>query len=353
MWINTIHILRGMSSAVMLPLTQMPSPTRNTLIAVLFSVMVLALATGAYLYFSKPHNPNNPSIPSTIDPFSSLSGKLYLTLSPMDKNRTRLYKYNLSTKELLHIAPLGIFAITPAISPDTTETAMVMYPQTGTATTTLQIFIRNRLNGNSRQVTTSSTVSKRVPDWSPDGTKIAFTAQTASNKSFLTPNDWNVYVTDLSGKETLITSGSYPKWSPDGKKLILLKNDGLYLYNLASTTATAEKKLWGGTIDLSMKIALNASRDTLAWTDASSEKMLIFSVNFTNESITPQKRITTFGFWPVFSPDGKYVVVQEGDNAADLNPRLTAYNLSTGDKKEILDLQAFNPQKMFLTYWSQ
>jgi len=161
----------------------MPAPSKTTLITAAALILVLVFL-GAYCYFSKP---------KTVDPFSNLSGKLYLTLSPIGENRTRLYKYDISTKLLEKIAPLGVFAMTASLSPDNKKTAFSMYPQTGTATTTLQIHLRNRTTGEIQQLTHSPTILKRMPDWSPDGMKIAFMAQPLGKKvASAVPDDWNV-----------------------------------------------------------------------------------------------------------------------------------------------------------------
>ena len=315
-------------------------PHREYLIGGLF-IIVLVILGGVYIY-------------NRLPPFSDLNGKVFLTLSPKDKNQTRLYTYDLKTKKLERIKP-NILAMTISISPDGKYSAFIMFPRKvdGTlSTTTIQLHVRDRKSGEIEQITKSKTSLKRLPDWSPDGINIAFMAQDSSKKKFFVPNDWDVYITDLSGNERFVTEGGYPKWSPDGKKLLLFKNDGLYLYNLASSGQGALKKLWNGKVYLNMKLAINQSRDTIAWASIDTNETLIFKVDFENENVQGLKRINNRGFWSVFSPDNKYLIVQEVDWGATLSrPRLTAYTLAGNEKKEILNLDNYNQGKMFLTDW--
>ena len=80
--------------------------------------------------------------------------------------------------------------------------------------------------------------------------------------------------------------------------------------------------------------------------------MEIFSVNLKRETAEHFTRFKGLSFWPVFSPDGRYLIVQEVDSVTGLDsPHLTAYDLSNDYKKEILDLSDFDQGKMFLTDW--
>ena len=195
--------------------------------------------------------------------------------------------YDFETKKLKMRAPSNVLAMTPSLSPNLISTAFVSFEKRndGTLATSTQLYLRERATGEIAQLTKSQTFLKRMPDWSPDGTRIAFMAQDSTQKAFMVPNDWNVYVTDLAGNEHLIAAGGYPKWSATGEKLIFLRNDGLYLYNLASSSPSALKKLWNGTVALNMKLAINQSRDIIAWTNIDSEEILIFSVDFQTERV--------------------------------------------------------------------
>ncbi len=321
--------------------------SRRVIIVGLAVVLAILAVFFVYLNFFRIHTP-------AVESFSDLKGSVYLTLTPTDKNQMRLYTYDFVTGELKMRDPINKFAMTSSMSPDRRWTAFVAFAKEEGAKNTfqLQLHLRDRTSAEIKQVTKSSTILKRMPDWSPDGTNIAFMAQDSSKKKFLVPNDWNVYMTDLSGKEQLVTEGGYPKWSPDGKKLIFFKNDGLYLYNTASSSPTAEKKLWNGKVYLNMKLAISRDRDMLAWTHIDSNVAFVFKVDFDNETVTGIKKIDTRAFWSIFSPDGKYLVLQEVDWGTVLTrPRLTAYNLAGEEKVEILDLGQFDQKKMFLTDW--
>jgi len=54
----------------------------------------------------------------------------------------------------------------------------------------------------------------------------------------------------------------------------------------------------------------------------------------------------------MFSPDGKYLVVQEIDfNAESSNPRLIMYNVETSEKEFLLDLNEYEQFAMWINDW--
>jgi TolB protein len=62
------------------------------------------------------------------------------------------------------------------------------------------------------------------PDWSPDGTKIAFASTRNSGRP-------QIFITDVGGQEFQIISEKYayetqPSWSPDGKQLLYITTRG-------------------------------------------------------------------------------------------------------------------------------
>jgi len=81
-----------------------------------------------------------------------------------------------------------------------------------------ELFILNLETGKKKQLTHNNVIDY-MPDWSPDGKKIAFRRE---GKNLIDPV--LIYVFDLgSGEETKITSehnAGPPDWSPDGKKIV-------------------------------------------------------------------------------------------------------------------------------------
>jgi len=63
------------------------------------------------------------------------------------------------------------------------------------------------------------------PDWSPNGTELAYTGAVSDAQT-------NIYICDASGKRAhRLTQhgGSQPVWSPDGKYIAFVNNNGLYV----------------------------------------------------------------------------------------------------------------------------
>jgi Tol biopolymer transport system component len=83
------------------------------------------------------------------------------------------------------------------------------------------LVIMDRTGGNARQLT--SNPSDSSPDWSPAGSKIAFTRDTGGN--------WDIWVinADGSGETRLTTDDSVdglPAWNPEGTHIAFLSNRG-------------------------------------------------------------------------------------------------------------------------------
>jgi hypothetical protein len=102
------------------------------------------------------------------------------------------------------------------------------------------LIIMDRQGGNLRQLT--SDPSDLSPDWSPAGTKIAFTRDTGGN--------WDIWVinADGSGETRLTTDGSVdglPAWNPEGTHIAFLSNRaGTWAIWVMAADGSGQRKLF-------------------------------------------------------------------------------------------------------------
>lgn len=105
------------------------------------------------------------------------------------------------------------------------------------------IFTIPAKEGITRNLTRTSGVAERYPNWSPDGKWIAYFSDRSGEYSLYTRP------ADGSGKETLVQSFGkgfryIPQWSPDSKQLLFLnKKTEMMLFDLAGKKITVIDKL--------------------------------------------------------------------------------------------------------------
>jgi Tol biopolymer transport system component len=83
------------------------------------------------------------------------------------------------------------------------------------------------------------------PSWSPDGREIAFTARASSVTTRRQPEEWSVYRMGTDGSEpvpltttdSLLAAPTHPAWSPDGSVIAFVITDAPSYYNQLWTMA--------------------------------------------------------------------------------------------------------------------
>ncbi|MEW6051038.1 MAG: PDZ domain-containing protein [Candidatus Zixiibacteriota bacterium] len=181
------------------------------------------------------------------------------------------------------------------------------------------IFTVPAKEGNTRNLTLSSSANDMNPVWSPDGKWVAYISDKSGEDEF--------YITSQDGKESvqLITGGDSHRygavWSPDSKKLAF-SDKSLRLYVVAVATKQTVQ------ID---KATRNEIRD-MAWSPDSRflaySKVLdngirtIFTFAFDNNTLHQLTPSWTNDYGPAFDPNGQYLYFISERN---FNPVLGAY----------------------------
>ncbi|NQV93505.1 PD40 domain-containing protein [Candidatus Kaiserbacteria bacterium] len=305
-------------------------------------------------------------IPIEKDAQFNISGSLHLTLLP--KNESKLvntYTYDINSAEFKSIQLAQGLNMTTKVSPNGDRLAFARYG----GDEVMHIFVTDQERKDFKRISKNKLSFKREPTWSPDGSSIAYVAFEEDGSDAHDPEGWQVYVADTRSGDTkkderLITRGYNPIFSPDGNSLLLIKNEGLYLYDL--TQNKEPEKVWGvlggedsgSHMHSHMKLSLSHDAKTLAWSDhhkLPNGGLTLFSItSWSPFSIEVKKQIDNYIIYNIFSPDDKYLAVQVADEALDgqlINGRVLVYNLDTFDFKNILDLRGFNVDFMWLTDW--
>lgn len=288
-----------------------------------------------------------------------LSGTLLLTLREKGASTFHPYAYDFETGNLLRVESVGDTAMNITPSPDASQAAF----------SARRGDIRHIVvieSGREYAVSYNTLAFKREPRWSSDGTRIAYVATDARDAHVAHQAEgWSVYVARADGSgEEYVGAGYAPVFSPDGRKVLFIRADGLYLFDLEDKTS---KKVWeivGGDAHSHMKLSLSPDFSTLAWSDHHGFReagvLALFTIDSWEPfSMSPSAHLITPAVFSAFSPDGSRLAFQTAvatttpAGAALLYPKIFLYSLRTGAMAAILDLDGFDPSFLWVDAWTQ
>lgn len=307
-------------------------------------------------------------------PFDTLSGTLYLTLAPQGDRATDLYQFDVKTHQFTKMFDDNFIKYTGKFSPSSEKMAFASATLDRSSDfflpskEFLQVNIYDKNTGAITKLTDTNTLNKRIGGWSPDGQSIAFISRASTlysnneeaTESFYKPDDWSLDTVDVNGEVKHIDVGTSPLWSPDGAQLLFLKSDGLYVHTLSKGTSEKVYPLPEKFVATNMKLGLSHDGMHLALGFPNKNQLLIFEILSWNPfSLKLANEITRGGksiFWPVFSPDNRYIVFQEADSNPDYsqtlsNPRFMAYDMVTSRYLELTKLDQYNFDFSFIDDW--
>jgi Tol biopolymer transport system component len=119
--------------------------------------------------------------------------------------------------------------IDPKVSPDGKMVAFVAGPLGKT-----RLVVRQVAGGRPIEITKDFPGNQRWPQWSPDGTQLAFYSEGAI---YVVPSLGGIPRRIVDKIEN--SSAHSPAWSPDGNKVAFVQNDSIYVFTL--DTETSEK----------------------------------------------------------------------------------------------------------------
>ncbi len=285
----------------------------------------------------------------------SPSGYLFLTLTEKNDD-VRLgdlsfYALDIETERLRKVS---VGSITPKLSTDKRFTAFVAGTTKG-----MGVHILDHTTGEVREISSNNMPFKREPVWSSDASTVAYVATQASTHEedgHHTPERWEVYVVDISGEERFIARGYSPVFSPDGNTLLILRNDGLWAYDISSSTPVG-RVVWGikGEADDMMKINLSPDFKKLAWSNHHSQQVALFEIDDWDAlALRSIEQISGSVVWSVFSPDSTHLAMEVFDDVDGKpeNPRIVLRDLSSGKEKLLQSLKGYNVDYLWITDWA-
>jgi Tol biopolymer transport system component len=204
------------------------------------------------------------------------------------------------------------------------------------------IYVMNADGSGETRLTTTDSVVYFYPDWSPDGTKIAFTRSSGSEA--------DVYVMNADGSgETRLTDNTGfdgdPSWSPDGTQIAFISErvggPDVYVMNTDGSNptrlTTSHTNLYPDWSPDGTKIAFSSYRNN---------NYDIYVINADGSGLTRLTTDASADYYPSWSPDGTKIAFFVDRN--DGNGEIYVMNADGSDLRNISN----NPASDTSPSWS-
>jgi serine/threonine protein kinase len=206
----------------------------------------------------------------------------------------QLMRYNARSGQFEPYAN-GLSADQVAFSRDGQWMAYVTYPE--------RALVRSRLDGSERLQLSFAPMHAFTPQWSPDGSQIAFGGTVNPGTA------QNIYLVSANGgSPRLMVTGAgerqeKPNWSPDGQSLLFPSSDesGSQWTLRALSIKTGKETILPGTLGIGFG-SLSPDGRYLASSSASSRNLVLYDV-----IAGTTRQLAEVGDYPTWSDDGKYV----------------------------------------------
>jgi|GEM_PF-2277615 len=230
------------------------------------------------------------------------------------------------------------------------------------------IFEYDSINDAYKEIIDTKERVIRQISWSEPTQRIAYAYQENiyDYDDLLDSTQWNIVILDpATKKEEIIGTGQYPVWSPDGTQIMYVDEKGLHVYDIDTKSEQmvpgVDVSVSGYPVNGSVMLGISPDGNYMAWSNPSRNLIAIFQVVTWGEEVVIrevgriQSEISEY-FWPVFSPDSKFYVVQAIDNPQDINelrtnPRYEIRSVLDRSVIKSVDLSEFYFMQAFTDDW--
>jgi len=339
---------------------------RNVLIALIIVMLGVLVFFGFLIYSEKNKNLNNPiskksneilQTESKKDYPADLQGEIFMTLRKKGIDGNEIFSFDFKDGLLKKVYTPTHPCTLLGGEINAEGTKMVTSSNCrGEDSKVFQIYSSN-INKESVAITKSITDLKKEAVWSPDSKKVAFMVASPEERDNPDPgfdiSTWNIFTSDLEGNEQFVGNGVHPFFSPDGKKILALREEGLYLFDLE--TGKGERiHIFNTIVSASTQLDVSDQKDRLAVSNSIDRTITIFKIKawdtFAMEEIQTIEAKNSYVSWPKFAPNNqKYLITEELFD--DQSVKLVAYNLETNKKHLITDLSAYEHSALWINDW--
>jgi TolB protein len=169
--------------------------------------------------------------PAIFPDFSPDGSELVFTAKPADSPTRDIYVISSDGSGLVRLTSGEGNNVYPAFSPDGSK---IVFDSDRTGT--FQVYVMNADGSGQNQLTFDPQPKDQVPDWSPEGNKIAYIADTHGIADTVSPSWGDIWVMNANGKnQHPITTGASwygTAWSPDGTRIVTLDMPTRTVYTL-------------------------------------------------------------------------------------------------------------------------
>jgi Tol biopolymer transport system component len=156
-------------------------------------------------------------------------------------------------------------------------------------------------DGRHRVRLTSTPQDEREPDWSPDGTRIAYTRSVGAGGVFRERSQFGIWVmrADGSGQRQLTDDGGFaPDWAPDATRILYIGGD--YRLHTINADGSGRRRIGNAGPIRSARWSPDGARIALSMRDA------VWVVNADGSS--GLRQIRQSAAYPSWTPDGRHLV---------------------------------------------